>query len=1057
MISKLIAWSLKNRFLVLAIYLLLTGWGIYQMYQTPVDAIPDLSENQVIVFAEWEGRSAREIEDQITYPLSTSLQGLPGVKVVRAQSSFGFGMLTIVFEDNIDVYFARSRILERLNSLPFKLPEGVTPVLGPDATGLGWVYQYYLDDTEARNEHHSLDLGELRAWQDWFIRYQLNSVPGVAEVGSVGGFVRQYQVDVNPFKLRSFNLSLKDVLEAVSRSNRNVGGSNIEINGQELTLRGLGLIKSVADLEILPIGYFQGQPVLLRQVATVGLGPELRRGALNSSGREVVGGIVVMRYGVSTPEVISRVKEKITEIEKGIPPGIKIKSFYDRSELIERAIKTLRTTLLEEILLVTLAHIIFLAHFRSIAIVTIPLPLSILMAFILMSEFGITSNIMSLSGLAVAIGVLVDAGVVVTEAVMREAHAVQEGKIPGLQYPQDMVQIVQRATNLVARPIFFAMVIIILAFLPVFALTGQEGKLFHPLAFTKTFAMLSSTALAMTLVPVFASFFIRGHLHSEDTNPVMKFLLALYLPLLKWALRMRWIVILIASVLLIVAVLLASRLGYQFMPPLNERALLFMPTTVPGASLPEVNRVMSAQNQRLAQFPEVESVVGKLGRAETATDPAPITMIETTIMLRPPDQWRPGTTIEKLRMEMLQAMNQFPGFQPAFLQPIENRVLMLNTGIRGQVAVKIFGADLEKLESIAKEIETVLKKIPGAADVYAERVAGAPYLEMELRLEDAARYGVSVDEILNIIETAIGGKNLTTTIEGRRRFPVRVRYSRELRDNPEALKNVLVTTMSGNQIPIGQVVNFRLVQGASMISSENGMLRVFVQANVLDRDLAGFVEEAKKVVSQTISLPPGYYVSWGGQYEHLIRAEKTLKTVIPVVIAIIFLILYITYNSALEAAHVLLAVPFALSGGLILQYLLGYDFSVAVWVGYIALFGTAVQTAVVMVIYLEEAVEHKKALLNRPLNFEELKEAVIEGAALRLRPKVMTVSTIVASLGVIMIPIFSGERTGIEVMRPIAIPIIGGMISSLIHILLITPVIFLMLRAHKLKQPKEEQ
>jgi copper/silver efflux system protein len=1051
MITHLISWSLKNRFLVLMAYLLITGWGIYEMFQTPVDAIPDLSENQVIVLTEWPGRSPQEIEDQVVYPLSTSLQGLPGVKVVRAQSSFGFGMLTVIFEDKIDVYFARSRILERLDSLPFKLPEGVTPVLGPDATGLGWVYQYYLDDTEAREKGQSIDLGELRAWQDWFVRYQLNSVPGVAEIASIGGFVRQYQIDVDPSKLRAFNLPLKDVLETVSRSNNNVGGGNIEINGRELILRGLGLVQSIQDLQMLPIGYFQGQPVLLRQVATVGMGPEPRRGALDCAGREVVGGIVVMRYGVSTLDVIQRVKAKMVEVQKGLPPGIKLKPFYDRSELIHRAIHTLRITLLEEILLVTLAHIIFLAHFRSIAIVTVPLPLSILMAFIFMHQFGITSNIMSLSGLAVAIGVLVDAGVVVTEAVMREAHAAQEGRIPGLQYPRDMIAIVQRATNLVARPIFYAMTIIILAFLPVFALTGQEGKLFHPLAFTKTFAMLSATILAMTLVPVLASLFIRGHLRGEDQNPVMRFLLALYLPLLKLALRFRKTVIFLAIVLLAVAIGLASQLGYQFMTPLNERAFLFMPITVPGVSVPEVNRVMAAQDKAISQLPEVESVVGKFGRAETATDPAPVSMVETTVTLRPVDQWRSGTTMDSLKAEIIGIASRFPGFQPSILQPIENRVLMLNTGIRGQVAVKIFGDDLVKLEEIGKQIEAIMRTIPGAADVYAERVAGAPYLDMEIRREDAARYGVSIDNIFAVIETALGGKTLTTTIEGRRRFPVRVRYARELRDTPESLKNVLVPSMSGVQIPLAQVVNFKLVEGPSMISSENGLLRVFVQSNVQGRDLGGFVDEAKRVIAEKIKLPPGYYISWEGQYEHLIRARQTFMFVIPVVLFIIFILLYITYGSAVEAGHVLLAVPFALSGGLILQYLLGYDFSVAVWVGYIALFGTAVQTAVVMVIYLEEAVERKKSQAGRELTIDELKEAIIEGAALRLRPKVMTVSTIVASLAVIMIPTFSGERTGIEVMRPIAVPVIGGMISSLLHILLITPAIFLMLRMRKLK------
>jgi Cu(I)/Ag(I) efflux system membrane protein CusA/SilA len=1051
MIDDLVNWSLKNRFLVVAVYLLVCVWGIVSIYRTPIDAIPDLSENQVIVYAEWNGRSAQELEDQIVYPLSTSLQGLPGVKSVRASSAFGFGMLTVVFEDSTDIYFARTRVLEKLNSLPFKLPEGVVPALGPDATGLGWVYQYYLDDSKARAEGKGVNLGELRAAQDWFVRYQLNSVPGVAEVASVGGFVRQYQIDVNPDRLRNYGLSLNAVLQAVSGANNNVGGGNLEMAGREYTVRGMALVKKVEDLQKIVVGYFQQRPVLLEDVARVGLGPDQRRGALDLNGREVVGGIVIMRYGVSTIDVIERVKAKIAEIQTGLPAGVEIKPFYDRSALIERAVDTLRTTLIEEMILVTLAHIIFLFHFRSIVIVTLPLPLSILIAFILMRDFGITSNIMSLSGIAIAIGVLVDAGVVVTEAVLREAHAVQAGKVPGLQYPRDMIEIVQRATRLVIRPIFYAMAIIILAFVPVFALTGQEGKLFHPLAYTKTFAMAGATLLAVTLVPVLASVFIRGRIHDENENWIMRGLLRVYVPVLRWALRCRALVLTAAALLLLGSLFLATRIGYEFMPPLNERAFLFMPITVPGISLPEVNRVMAAQDKILASFPEVESVVGKLGRAESATDPAPINMIETTIMLKPESQWRPGMTMEKLKGEMQQAMAKFPGFPPAFLQPIQNRVLMLNTGIRGQVAVKIFGENLEELQRLAVETEQLLKGIKGAAGVYAERVEGAPYLEIEVRRDEAARYGVPVQDILEVIETAIGGKALTTTIEGRKRFPVRVRYPREMRDSPEQLRNVLVPSMNGQQVPLGQVADIRVVSGPAMISSENGMMRVFVQANVDGRDLGGFVEQARAVIKSHLKLPPGYFVSWGGEYENLLRAEKTLMTVIPVVVLIILLLLYMIYRSWLEATHVLLAVPFALTGGLILQWLMGYNFSVAVAVGYIALFGTAVQTGVIMVIYLQEAVKRKEAEKGPSFGEKDLFEAIVEGAALRLRPKVMTVATIVTSLLVILIPVFSGTRTGIEIMRPIAVPVIGGMVSSLVHILIVTPVIFYLLRRHELR------
>jgi Cu(I)/Ag(I) efflux system membrane protein CusA/SilA len=1022
------------------------------MFRTPIDAIPDLSENQVIVFTEWTGRSAQEVEDQVTYPLSTALQGLAGVKTVRAQSAFGFSMLTVIFEDRIDIYFARARVLERLNSLPFKLPESVTPSLGPDATGLGWIYQYYLDDTEARKNGKALDLGELRAVQDWLVRYQLNSVPGVAEVASLGGYVRQYQVDVDPAKLRAYKITLAQVSQAVTGGNRNVGGGVIEQGGREFTLRGLALVQSLDDLGQLLVGYVNNQPIRLQEVATISLGPENRRGVLDKNGQEVVGGVVIMRYGESTIEVLRRIKDKVQELQSALPAGVEIKPFYDRGGLIERAIHTLQITLIEEIILVTLAHIIFLFHFRSILIVTVPLPLSILMSFILMKEFGLTSNIMSLSGLAIAIGVLVDAGIVMTEAVMREARQVQEGKISGLRYPEDLTLIVQRAAALVARPIFFSMAIIILAFVPVFALTGQEGKLFHPLAFTKTFAMVGATLLAMTLVPVLCSFFVRGYIHDENDNVVMRFLLGLYLPVLKWALLHRRIVLGTALVLLAGAVFLATQLGREFMPPLNERALLFMPTTLPSASVPEIKRVMAAQDRILASFPEVESVVGKLGRAETATDPAPTSMLETTITLKPTEEWRSGTTLETLKAEMLREMQKFPGFVPAFLQPIENRVLMLSTGIRTQIGVKIFGDNLETLEKIAREVERAMQNVPGVADLYAERVTGAPYLEIAVRREDAARYGVAVSEITDVIETALAGKMLSTTIEGRRRFPIRVRYARELRDSPEALREVLVTSMTGEPVPLAKVTDITVTSGPSMISSENGLLRVYVQANVQDRDLGGFVEEAKKIVAREVKLPPGYYLSWSGQYENQIRAKRTLQMVFPLVLLIIFVLLYLTYRSFQEAAHVLLAVPFALTGGIFLQWLLDYNFSVAVWVGYIALFGTAVQTGVVMVVYLEEAVKRKQEQAGKDFSLADLTEAVVEGAALRLRPKVMTVATIVASLMVVMLPLFSGERTGVEIMRPIAVPVIGGMVSSLLHILIVTPVIFLALREREMRK-----
>jgi Cu(I)/Ag(I) efflux system membrane protein CusA/SilA len=1056
MIDRLVRWCLENKALVLILTLIVSFAGIQAIYQTPVDAIPDLSENQVIVLTDWPGRSAREVEAQITYPLSSALQGLAGVREVRAQSAFGFSMLTVIFCDDVDVYFARTRVLERLNSLPFKMPEGVTSKLGPDATSIGWIYEYYLDDSAAAKAGHGMDLGQLRSLQDWFVRLQLNSVPGVAEVASVGGFVRQYQVDVNPNSLRAYGLPLSAVIEKVRGSSRNVGGGNIEVAGRDITIRGVSLVRSPDDLKSIPVGYSGGRSVLLGHVATVGMGPEPRRGALDVAGREVVGGIVVMRYGESTREVITRVKEKIAEISKALPPGVTIKSFYDRSQLIDRAVGTLRITLIEEILLVALAHLLFLGHLRSVIIVTLPLPLSILIAFILMKCTGVTSNIMSLSGLAIAIGVLVDAGVVVAEAVIREAHAVQEGRVPGLSYPKDIVSIVMRATHLVIRPIFFAMLIIVLAFIPVFALGGEAGKLFHPLAFTKTFAMSGATLLAVTLVPVLASLFVRGRLHGEDENPLMRFLLGLYRPVLEWALDHRKTVVAMASAVLLGALWLGSGIGWDFMPPLNERALLFMPTTFPSASLPEINRVMSAQDKILSSFPEVESVAGKLGRADSATDPAPVSMIETTIMLKPVSEWRPSMTMEKLRSEMLQKMQRFPGFVPAFLQPIENRILMLNTGIRGQVAVKIFGPDLKCLEALAVDVEGILKNVPGATDVYAERVVGTPYLEIAVRRDDAARYGVPITEINSAIESAIGGATLETTIEGREHIPIRVRYPRELRGDLPSLEQVLVTSMQGESIPLSTVADFHLTTGPAMISSENGNMRVFVQANVHNRDLAGFVEDAQSKVAQQLQLPPSYYISWGGQYQKLLSAYHALLVICPLVILIIFSLLFLTYRSWKEATHVLLAVPFALSGGLYLQWLLGYNFSVAVAVGYIALFGTAVQTGIIMVIYLNESLKEKCAENGGALSLEVLRSAVVQGSILRLRPKVMTVTTIVASLLVIMLPAFSGEKTGVEIMRPIAVPVIGGMISSLLLILIVTPVLFLSIREYEWRNARRK-
>lgn len=1057
MINALIEWSLRNRFLIIAATLLLFGWGYFAVKHVPIDAIPDLSENQVIVFADWEGRSPQEVEDQVTYPLSVNLQGLAGVKTVRATSMFGFSLITVIFEDRIDNYFARTRVLERLNYLGTVLPTGVVPRLGPDATGLGWIYQYYLKDTS-----HQLDLGSLRALQDYFVRYQLAAVPGVAEVAGIGGFVRQYQVEVSSVRMRAVGVSLQTVMEMLAKNNLNVGGKTLEENGQEFIVRGRGLIESATEIEEIALISRGGTPVYLRDIATVQVGGDFRRGVLDVDGQEVVGGTVVMRSGENAYQVIQDVKAKIAQISRSLPTGVSIEPFYDRSDLIDRAIDTLEHTLWEAVILVTLMHVIFLFHFRSILIVTIPLPASILVSFILMKQFGITSHIMSLTGIAIAIGVLVDAAIVMTENVIRHCEEA-EHKLGRRLSNGETYDVVLSASKQVGRPIFFAMGIIILAFVPIFVLTGQEGKLFHPLAWTKTFAMIGATVLAVTLVPVLCTYLVRGPFHAEDRNWVMRLLMAIYEPVLNWALRWRKTVLLLAATLLAFCVVVAFGLprkvsaalgnpswaqgmGSEFMPTLQEGSLLFMPVLLPSTSLSEIKRIMAWQDRVIKESPEVMSVAGKLGRFETATDPAPIEMIETTIMLKPVEQWRPGMTKDKLIAEFQRKLMQVPGYAPGFLQPIENRILMLSTGIRAQLGVKIFGDDLDALQQKAFEVAAIVEKTPGATGVAPSRVQGKPYLEISVDRRSLARYGLSVEDVLSVAETGLGGKVVTTTLHGRERWPIQVRLDRSEREDLERLGAIPIATPAGNFVPLGQVATIARVQGPNEIASENGRLRVFVQTNVSDRDLGRFVDDIKGRIERDVRLSPGMTIEYSGQYENQLRARATLQLIMPVVLLIIFLILYITFRSAAEAAHVILAVPFALTGGVLLQYFMGFNFSVAVWVGYIALFGTAIQTGVVMVIYLEEAVRHKRAALGRDLTREEFLDAVKAGARLRLRPKVMTVATAVAGL----IPIFWSTRTGVEVMQPLAAPVVGGMLSSLVHILVVTPVIFAFLHEKKL-------
>src|SRR6266849_1461845 len=1015
MINWLIEFSLRHRGLVIAIYLGLAAWGYWALLRTPIDAIPDLSENQVIVFTDWTGRSPQEVEDQVTYPLVTNLQGLPGVRVVRASSAFGFSMINVIFEDSVDLYWARTRVLERLNLLAKQLPNGVTPTLGPDATGVGQIFWYTLESDQ-------MSLRDLRTLQDWFVRYQLNSVPGVAEVASVGGYVQQYQVDVDPNKLRSYSLPLSMVVEAVERSNNNVGGNVVEQSGQWSVVRGVGLIQSVADVENIVLSAPNGTPIYVKNVANVKLGNAFRTGALDKNGKEAVGGVVIARYGVNTLEVIDAVKQKLQTLQTGLPKGVQVVSFYDRTQLIQRATYTLKRALIEELILVTLAHILFLAHFRSILIVTIPLPLAVLLAFLFMNYAGISSNLMSLSGIAIAIGVLVDAGIVVTENAFR---FIEQRKIDPTNR-RLVWQTVLESTRLVGRPIFFSMAIIILAFVPVFALT---------------------------LVPVLCTLLLRGRFHAEQANPVMRAFHFIYRPVLSFALNHRVLTVSFAALLFAGAIFLATGIGKEFMPPLNEGDLMYMPVTDPAISIDQARVIMSREDEILKNVPEVEWAVGKAGRADTSTDPAPVNMNETIVHLKPTEQWRAGLTRESLIAEMDEKL-RLPGVTNIWTQPIKNRIEMLSTGIRSQVGIKIFGNDLKTLEALSRRVADVVRAVPGAKDVYPEQISGAPFIDIRVNRTAAACYGIDTRTIEDAIEKGIGETNLSVTIEGRRRFPVRVRYGAEFRGSPEALAQIPIGSPTGAPVPLAQLADISEVQGPTMISSENGLLRGTVLLNARGRDVGGFVDEAKNAIARQIQLPAGYYIEWSGEYENQLRARSRLLIVVPIVIIIIFGLLYITYHSALEAAHVLLAVPFALTGGVYLLWLLQYNFSVAVWVGFIALFGTAVQTAVVMVIYLNEAVERKRHKLG-DLDRASLIEAVTEGALLRLRPKLMTVSTVVASL----LPIMWSTSAGAEVMKPLATPVRGGMVSSLLHVLVVTPVVFFWIherRSKKQRQSAEE-
>ena len=1056
MIERIVDWCAGNRFLVLTGAAALTVWGLWAMTSTPLDAVPDISDVQVIVSTEWAGRSPDLIEDQITYPIVTALVAAPRVKAVRGFTDFGISYVYVIFEDGTDIYWARSRVVEYLQGLRGQLPEGTNPTIGPDATGVGWVFEYALvDETGA----HSL--ADLRTLQDWYLRYWLASVPGVAEVASIGGFVKQYQVNLDPTRLAAYNLGVKDVVDAIKASNNDVEGRLLEFAGREYMVRGRGYLKSVADIEDVSLGADpRGTPIRVRDVARVRLGPDIRRGVAELDGKgEVVGGIVIMRFGENALRVIDAVKAKLREVQRSLPAGVRIVPTYDRSSLIGESIGTLRRTLVEEAIVVSIVIVVFLLHVRSALIPILALPIAVVASFVPMYYLGVTSNIMSLGGLALAIGVLVDASIVMVENAYR--HVSEAGRAPeapaggpaswsvepGAGASEERARVIIRAARQVARPIFFSLAIIVISFAPVFLLEAQEGRLFRPLAFTKTFAMTAASILSITLVPVLMTIFIRGRrLRPEARNPISRLFTRAYEPILRLALEWKWTALLLNFAVVPATIPLLVAMGSEFMPPLYEGSLLYMPTSPPGLSITEATRLLQVQDKILRTFPEVDTVFGTVGRGTTPTDNSPMGMVNTTVTLKPRREWRPGMTVERLQADMDAAL-QVPGFPNVWTQPIRNRLDMLLTGIKTPVGIKVLGSDLNQIQEIGSEIERILQDVPGTRSVYAERVAQGYFTDIAVDRQAVARYGLTVGEVEDVIESAIGGQNITRTIEGRERYPVNVRYERGFRDSLPDLARVLVKTPSGQQIPLGQLAVLALTPGPSMIRDENGRLAGYVYVDTATSDIGGYVERAKEAIGRRLKLPAGYTLLWTGQYEFQVRARDRLKLLIPLVFFAIFLLLYMTFHSVAEALMVMLSVVYAMTGGVILQWLLGYNFSVAVWVGYIALYGVAVQTGVVMVVYLHEALEHRLRQ-GGPITEDDVWEATIAGSVLRLRPKLMTVSTVMAGL----VPILWSTGAGSDLMKPIAAPIVGGMITSAIHVLVITPVIFSLMKVRALRR-----
>ncbi|CAG35100.1 efflux RND transporter permease subunit [Desulfotalea psychrophila] len=1024
MIRSLISISIKNRVLVLLFTLIIVVAGLWSMLRIPLDAIPDLSDVQVIVFTDYVGQSPQVVEDQVTYPLTTAMLAVPYAKTVRGFSFFGMSFVYVIFADGTDLYWARSRVMEALNYVSGSLPANVTPTLGPDATGVGWVYQYVL-----QSDKH--DLQQLRSIQDWFLRYELMSVPGVSEVASIGGFVKQYQVVVDPNKLRAYNISLRQVRRAIQRSNNDVGGRVIEMGETEFMVRGIGYIKSLEDIENIGLGVdSRGTPILIKNIAQVQIGPEIRRGVLDFNGEgETVGGIVVMRYGENALQVIERVKKRLEEIQPGLPAGVKIEAVYDRSNLILSAVKNLRTTLLEESLIVALVCLIFLAHLRSALVGIITLPIGIFISFILMERQGINANIMSLGGIAIAVGAMVDAAIVMIENVHKHMEH-DDGR-------RSHWELVKDASLEVGPALFFSLLIIAVSFLPVFALEAQEGRLFKPLAYTKTYAMAGAAFLAVTLVPVLMGYMIRGKIMPEHKNPINRFLIWIYDPAIRWALGAKKTVVVIALLLMATVYIPYQRIGSEFMPPLDEGDLLYMPTTLPGISIAKARELVQQTDKIIKSFPEVATVAGKAGRVESATDPAPLSMLETTIVLKPKSQWREGMTTEKLVAEMDKAI-QFPGVTNAWTMPITARIDMLSTGIKTPVGLKLMGNDLEVLADLGKEVEVILGEVPGTVSVYAERVTGGNYLDFNIDRQAAARYGLTVGDVQEAISGAIGGMNVATTVEGLQRYPINVRYARDLRDSPETLGEVLIATPGGAQIPMRQVATIVIKKGPAAIKSENARTNALVYVDIAGVDIGSYVQEARAAVAEGLSLPPGYSVVWSGQYEYMARAKAKMMMVVPATLLLIFLLLYLNFRTLGESLIVMLSVPFSLVGGLWLMDLLGYNMSVAVAVGFIALAGVATETGVVMLIYLDISYRQYREKFGERFSKAHLEQAIEEGAAQRVRPKIMTVVAIIAGLA----PIMWSSGTGSEVMKRIATPMIGGMLSSTLLTLFILPVVY---------------